>query len=224
MKIPLSPAQTEKTTISAIVVEDQRDLREGLQTLKNFTPGFKCLGAFRSMEEALTRIKHDLPDIVLSDIGFPGMSANEGIRILTEDYPDLTNLDLTVYDDNENIFDALCAGASGYLLKQTEPAVLLKSVREAVAGGVPMSPKVETREIKIFRDSRPTECADYDRTSHETRRLKLLVEEHNYLTASEELKISYNTIKFHVRNIYDKLQVHSKSEAVAIAMRDRLIK
>lgn len=215
---------TENRIINTMIVEDQRDLREGMQTLINFTPGFKCSGAFRTMEECLARIKYDLPDVVLSDIGLPGMSGIEGIKILKENYPDLIILVLTVYDDNEKIFDALCAGASGYLLKQTEPAELLKSVKEAVAGGAPMSPEVAARVIKLFREVRPPERVDYDLTPHELRLLKLLVEGHNYVTASEELKISYNTIKFHVRNIYDKLQVHSKSEAVAIAMRDRLVK
>ena len=217
-------AETENKQIKAIIVEDQRDLREGLQMLINFTPGFKCLGAFRTMEEAIARVKYDLPDVVLSDIGLPGMSGIEGIRILKEKYPDLIILVLTVYDDNEKIFDALCAGASGYLLKHTEPSQLISSVKEAVSGGAPMSPEVASKVIKLFREVRPPEKVDYDLTPHETRLLKLLVEGHNYVTAAEELKISYNTIKFHVRNIYDKLQVHSKSEAVAIAMRDRLIK
>jgi DNA-binding NarL/FixJ family response regulator len=215
-------AMTENV-IRAMIVEDQRDLREGLSTLVNFTPGFSCIGAFRSMEECIARAKHEVPDVILSDIGLPGMSGIEGIRILKELHPDLTILVLTVYDDNEKIFDALCAGASGYLLKQTEPAELLKSVREAVGGGAPMSPEVAARVIKLFREVRPPEKVDYDLTPHELRLLKLLVEGHNYVTASEQLKISYNTVKFHVRNIYDKLQVHSKSEAVAIAMRDRLV-
>ena len=209
--------------IETMIVEDQRDLREGLTTLVNFTPGFKCIGSFRTMEECIARIKHEQPDVVLSDIGLPGMSGIEGIRIIKEMYPDLVVLVLTVYDDNEKIFDALCAGASGYLLKQTEPAELLKSVREAVGGGAPMSPEVAARVIKLFREVRPPERVDYDLTPHEMRLLKLLVNGYNYVTAAEELKISYNTIKFHVRNIYDKLQVHSKSEAVAIAMRDRLV-
>src|SRR5688572_24993663 len=209
--------------IEAMIVEDQRDLREGLTALVNYTPGFKCTGSFRSMEECIARIKHEVPDVILSDIGLPGMSGIEGIRIIKEMYPDLVVLVLTVYDDNEKIFDALCAGASGYLLKQTEPAELLRSVRDAVGGGAPMSPEVAARVIRLFRDVRPPERVDYDLTPHEVRLLKLLVNGHNYVTASEELKISYNTIKFHVRNIYDKLQVHSKSEAVAIAMRDRLV-
>ena len=214
---------TNDKVIRTMIVEDQRDLRDGLSTLVNFTPGFTCIGAFRSMEECLARVKHEQPDVILSDIGLPGMSGIEGIRILKEQYPELIILVLTVYDDNEKIFDALCAGASGYLLKQTEPAELLKSVREAVDGGAPMSPEVAARVIKLFREVRPPEKVDYDLTPHETRLLKLLVEGHNYVTAAEKLNISYNTIKFHVRNIYDKLQVHSKSEAVAIAMRDRLV-
>lgn len=220
----ITMSETTEKVIRTMIVEDQRDLREGLSTLVNFTPGFTCTGAFRSMEECLARVKHDVPDVVLSDIGLPGMSGIEGIRILKDQHPDLIVLVLTVYDDNEKIFDALCAGASGYLLKQTEPAELLRSVREAVGGGAPMSPEVAARVIKLFRKVRPPEKVDYDLTPHETRLLKLLVDGYNYVTAAEELKISYNTIKFHVRNIYDKLQVHSKSEAVAIAMRDRLVK
>lgn len=213
----------EEKPIRIVIVEDQRNLREGLETLINFTPGFECSGAFRTMEDALHRVKHDLPDVVLTDIGLPGMSGIEGIVKLKESYPDLIILVLTVYDDNEKIFDALCAGACGYLLKQTEPSELLKSLREAVTGGAPMSPEVAAKVIKIFREVRPPEKADYDLTPHETRLLKMLTEGHNYVSAAEKLGISYNTLKFHVRNIYDKLQVHSQSEAVAVAMRDRLV-
>jgi len=219
----MTATDTTDRVIRTMIVEDQKDLREGLATLVNFTPGFTCIGAFRTMEECIARIRHEVPDVILSDIGLPGMSGIEGIRIIKDEHPDLTVLVLTVYDDNEKIFDALCAGATGYLLKQTEPAELLRSVKEAVAGGAPMSPEVAARVIKLFREVRPPEKVDYDLTPHELRLLKLLVDGYNYVTAAEQLKISYNTIKFHVRNIYDKLQVHSKSEAVAIAMRDRLV-
>jgi len=219
----MTATDTTDRVIRTMIVEDQKDLREGLSTLVNFTPGFTCIGAFRTMEECIARIRHEVPDVILSDIGLPGMSGIEGIRIIKDEHPDLIVLVLTVYDDNEKIFDALCAGATGYLLKQTEPAELLRSVKEAVAGGAPMSPEVAARVIKLFREVRPPEKVDYDLTPHELRLLKLLVDGYNYVTAAEQLKISYNTIKFHVRNIYDKLQVHSKSEAVAIAMRDRLV-
>jgi DNA-binding NarL/FixJ family response regulator len=212
-----------RTLIKTAIIEDQRDIREGLAMLINGTEGYSCTGSYRSMEEALDRIKHDLPDVVLSDIGLPGMSGIEGIRLLKERHPQLFVLMLTVYDDDDRIFDALCAGACGYLLKRTSPARLLESLRESVSGGAPMSPEVASRVISLFRDIRPPERADYELTPHETRLLKLLVEGHNYTTAAQELGVSINTIKFHMRNVYDKLQVHSKSEAVAKALRNRLV-
>ena len=162
--------------------------------------------------------------MVLSDIGLPGMDGIEGIRILKERHPELLALILSVYDDDERIFDALCAGACGYLLKKTQPARLIESLREAVAGGAPMSPEVARRVITLFRDFRPPQRADYDLTPHETRLLKLLVEGHNYKTAAFELNVSVNTVSFHLKKIYEKLQVHSKSEAVAKALRDHLVK
>jgi DNA-binding NarL/FixJ family response regulator len=212
-----------KTALKIAIVEDQRELREGLATLINGTQGFRCTGTYRSMEDALDRIGADLPDLVLSDIGLPGMSGIEGIRLLKERYPGLVVLMLSVYDDDERIFDALCAGASGYLLKTTPPARLLDALREAAGGGGPMSPEVASRVITLFREIRPPERSGYDLTPHEVRLLKLIVEGHNYKTAAAELGVSVHTIDFHLRNIYGKLQVHSKSEAVAKALRDRLV-
>jgi DNA-binding NarL/FixJ family response regulator len=212
-----------QTVIKTAIVEDIRNIREGLVTLINFTDGFKCTGSYRSMEEAIPRIRGNVPDVLLSDIGLPGMDGIEGIKILKEKYPEMNVLMLTVYDDDERIFDALCAGASGYLLKRTSPAKLIENIREAVSGGAPMSPEVASRVISLFREFRPPERVDYDLTPHETRLLKLLVKGYNYTTASEELGVSYNTIKFHMRNIYGKLQVHSKSEAVAKALQNRIV-
>ena len=210
-------------TIKTAVVEDIRNIREGLTMLINFTDGFECSGSYRSMEEAIPRIRREVPDVLLSDIGLPGMNGIEGVKILKEQFPQMTVLMLTVYDDDERIFDALCAGASGYLLKRTSPAKIIENIREAVSGGAPMSPEVAMRVIKLFRDIRPPERVEYDLTPHETRLLKLIVEGHNYTTAAEELRVSYNTIKFHMRHIYEKLQVHSKSEAVAKALQNRLV-
>lgn len=213
----------EPETIKVAIIEDRREIRDGLAMLINGTQGFKCTGSYRSMEDALPRIGTDLPDVALCDIGLPGMSGIEGMRILKEKFPTLLLLMLTIYDDDERIFDALCAGACGYLLKKTPPAKLLEGLREAVDGGSPMSPEVARRVIALFRDIRPPERADYELTPHETRLLKLLVEGHNYKTAALELNVSINTISFHMRHIYEKLQVHSKSEAVAKALRDRLV-
>lgn len=218
--------ETANTTspIKVSIIEDRREIREGLSTLINFTDGFSCVGSFRSMEEALERIKHNVPDVVLSDIGLPGMDGIEGVGILKERYPHLTILMLSVYDDNERIFDALCAGATGYLLKKTPPAKLIESLKDAAAGGAPMSPEVARKVITIFREYRPPEKVEYDLTPHEIRLLKLLVEGHSYKTAAAELNVSVNTISFHLKSIYEKLQVHSKSEAVAKALQNRLIK
>ena len=215
---------TTATDIKVVIIEDRREIREGLSVMINFTDGFSCVGSYRSMEEALHRIGHNLPDVVLSDIGLPGMDGIEGVRILKEKYPQLVILMLSVYDDNERIFDALCAGATGYLLKKTPPAKLMESLRDAVNGGAPMSPEIARKVVTLFRDFRPPERVDYDLSPHELRLLKLLVEGHSYKTAALELKVSVNTISFHLKSIYEKLQVHSKSEAVAKALQNHLIK
>jgi len=214
---------TPQGTIKVAIVEDQRDIREGLATILKFTGGHTCTGAYRSMEEALERIKGEVPDVALVDIGLPGMNGIEGIRLLKERHPGMLLLMLTVYDDDEHIFDALCAGACGYLLKKTPPARLIESLREALDGGAPMSPEVARKVIKLFQEVRPPERADYHLTPHEVRLLKLLVEGHNYKTAAVEVGVSVTTVAYHMRNIYDKLQVHSKSEAVAKALRNRLV-
>jgi DNA-binding NarL/FixJ family response regulator len=210
-------------TIKTAIIEDMDQIRDGLTMLINFTEGFKCTGSYRSVEEAIPKIRIDPPDVLLSDIGLPGMSGIEGVKILKEKYPKMLVLMLTVYDDDDRIFDALCAGASGYLLKRTQPSKLIENIREAVSGGAPMSPEVARKVVKLFREFSPTERPDYDLTPHETRLLKLLIDGHNYTTAAKQLGVSYNTIKFHVRNIFDKLQVHSKSDAVVKALRDRLV-
>lgn len=214
---------SEPKPIKTAIIEDQKKIREGLTSLIEFTPGFICAGSYRSMEEALAQISFDFPDVVLSDIGLPGMDGIEGIRILKQKYPHLTVLMLTIYDDDERIFDAICAGASGYLLKSTAPTKLLENIRDAVEGGSPMSPAVASRVLKLFREIRPPERADYDLTPHELRLLKYLVDGHNYATAAKANNTSINTVKFYIKQIYEKLQVHSKSEAVAKALRERII-
>ncbi|HYL97384.1 MAG TPA: response regulator transcription factor [Blastocatellia bacterium] len=209
--------------VSVAIVEDRREIRDALAMLINGTDGFKCVGGYRSMEQALDMIDRERPDVVLADIGLPGMSGIEGVRVLKERYPDMLLMMLTVYEDEERIFDALCAGACGYLLKRTSPTKLIESLKEALQGGAPMSPEVARRVVALFRDMRPPERADYQLTPHELRLLKLLVEGHNYKTAAAELGVSFHTIHFHMRNIYAKLQVHSKSEAVSKALRNRIV-
>ncbi|MCI0412475.1 response regulator transcription factor [bacterium] len=205
------------------VIEDQKHLRESLVSLINATDGFRIAGSFETMEEALRSIEKDFPHIVLTDIGLPGMTGIQGIRILKDRYPRLLFLVLTVHEDDERIFEALCAGATGYLLKNISNERLIQSLHEAAEGGAPMSPEVARRVINLFQKFRPPKKADYDLTPHEHRILKMLVEGHNYKTAAKELSVSINTVSFHVKKIYDKLQVHSKSEAVSKAFRDGIV-
>ena len=209
--------------IKVAVVEDQRKFRDAVSMLIDGTDGFRCSGSYRSMEEALDKISHDLPDVVLMDLGLPGMSGIEGTRCLKERFPQLVLLVHTVYDDDERIFDALCAGASGYLLKRTPPARLLEGLQEAASGGAPMTPEVAGRVVRMFREHRPPDRS-YELTPHELRLLKLLMEGHNYKTAAADLGVTTHTISFHLQRIYEKLHVHSKTEAVAKALQDRLLK
>lgn len=210
--------------IGVAVIEDLPRVREGLRFLIDETPGYRCSATFRSMEEALAGIGRDLPAVVFTDIGLPGMSGIEGIRRLKDRYPDLRLVALTVYDDDDRVFDALCAGASGYLLKKTTPGRLMECLGEVMAGGAPMSPEVAARVVRLFKDVRPPARQDYGLTPHEVRLLGLLAEGHSYKSAAAELGASINTIAFHMKNIYGKLQVHSKSEAVAKALRHRIVR
>lgn len=224
--IASSPAPFSTDTsgpVKVVIVEDHREFREYLSALISGTQGFECLGSFRSVEEALLQLPVHVPDVMLIDIGLPGKNGIEGIRLFKERFPEILFLTLTVHDDDERIFDALCAGASGYLLKKTQPSRLVESVKEAAQGGAPMSPEIARRVIKLFREIRPPERADYNLTPHELRILRLLVEGHNYKTAATKLGVAPTTINFHLQNIYQKLQVHSKTEAVAKALRNRLI-
>ena len=217
-------ASLMNNTLAVAIVEDRPETREGLAALIAGTAGFRCAGTYRSVEEALSRFADDPPQVALMDIHLPGMSGIEGIRRLKERHPDTVFLVLSVYDDEERIFEALCAGASGYLLKKTQPARLLEALRDAAAGGGPLSPEVAQRVIRLFRDHRPPEKSATELTPHEVRILKLISEGHDYPSAALELDVATSTIIYHMRRIFDKLQVHSKSEAVAKALRSRLLR
>jgi DNA-binding NarL/FixJ family response regulator len=206
-------------TLRIVIIEDRREIREGLRTLIAYTEGYECVAAYRSMEEALPEIVRTQADVALVDLGLPGMSGIEGIERLRELLPKMQSLVLSVYDDDARVFQAICAGACGYLLKNTPPAELLAAIREAASGGAPISPRIASKVLAIFRQIHPRQTSGAALTPHELRLLRLLTEGHNYKTAAAEMGVSVHGISFHTRNIYEKLAVHSKSEAVAKALR-----
>lgn len=215
--------RADEPPLRVVLIEDLRDIREGLAALINGTAGFECVASYGMMETALSKIEKERPNAILTDLGLPGMGGIKGIERLREIFPDVPIIALTIYDNDTEIFSALCNGANGYLLKNTPPARLLEALREAVDGGSPMSPTIAARVVKLFRTFRPPEHADYRLTPQETELLKLLIEGHHKKTAAREMNISFHTVSFHLKNIYAKLRVHSKSEAVAKAIREHLV-
>jgi DNA-binding NarL/FixJ family response regulator len=209
--------------LTVAIIEDIREIRDGLAVLIGGTPGFAVAGTFGAMEEAIPAILAAPPTIVLVDIGLPGMSGIEGIKILKARLPHLLMLVLSSYDDDQRVFSAMCAGACGYLLKKTPPAKLLESLQELERGGAPMSPQIARQVVEIFRRVAPPVEAPCHLTPGETRLLKLLVEGHSYKTAAYELGVTTHAVSFHARHVYEKLQVHSKSEAVAKALRSGIV-
>ena len=195
-------------------MEDQPRTREGLAALIGGSPVFQVAGQYGSMEEALPAIERQPPDVVLADIGLPGMSGIEGVRRIHQCAPDLPILMLTVHGDDDSVFAAVCAGACGYLLKETEPTRLLGCIRELHSGGAPMSPEIARKVVIAFSKFAPPREPEVDLSSRQVEILRLLAEGHSYKTCAETLDLSLDTVRFHVRKIYDRLHVHSRSEAV----------
>lgn len=210
--------------IQVAIVEDQTRTREGLAQLVGGTDGLCVTGAYASMEVALPALEAAPPDVLLTDIGLPGMDGIEGVRRLRARHPDLAILMLTVYGDDERVFDAICAGACGYLLKDTSPARLLEAIRELAEGGAPMSPEIARRVVATLQRVAPQAAEDHRLTDRELELIALLAEGHSYKTAASSLGLSIDTIRFHVRNVYAKLHVHSKSEAVTAALRRGIVR
>ncbi|MGH7495302.1 MAG: response regulator [bacterium] len=210
--------------IDVIIVEDNDTIREGLAALINGTEGFRCLAAFRDCESLLHRLGDWAPDMLLMDIVLPGMSGIEGMKKIKSVLPDLDVLMLTVYGENELVFEALCAGACGFLLKNTPPARLLEAIKEAHEGGSPMSPAIARKVVGLFQRKGLFAAEESSLlTARECEVLNGLAQGNNYQAIAKNAFISVSTVRFHIRNIYRKLQAHSQSEAVAIAIRKGFI-
>jgi DNA-binding NarL/FixJ family response regulator len=210
--------------IRIAIVEDDTAAREGLRMLIDGTHGFQCAGAWGSAEQALRGLGTGAaPDVLLLDIQLPGLPGSEAARLFHDRHPGMAILMLTLYDDEQRIFESLCNGARGYLLKKTPPARLLEAIREARDNGAPLSPEIAHKVVRLFREFRPPERIGEDLTRQEVRLLALLAEGHSYQSAAGDLRVSINTVRNYIRSIYEKLHVHSKSEAVSKALKARLI-
>ena len=209
--------------VTVALVEDDDSTREGLRLLIHGSPGFQVVGAYPSVEEALPGLACRVPDVLLMDINLPGMSGREGVRVVKERWPAVEVLMLSVYGEQESVFESICNGAAGYLLKKTPPARLLEAIREARDGGSPMSPEVARKVVTLFRKTARPEPLEARLTPRELQLLSLLAEGHGYQEAADRLVVSVHTVRNYIRSIYEKLHVHSKSEAVSKALRSGLI-
>jgi DNA-binding NarL/FixJ family response regulator len=210
--------------ISITIVEDNRYVREGWIAVFENVPNFTVRGAFANCEKAFRSQAIAESDVVLMDIGLPGMSGIEGARYITEHYPGTATVMCTVFEDDQKIFDALCAGAVGYLLKEVDSADLIRAIRDATAGGSPMTPDIARKVIAHFQKptARLTESIE-KLTERERDTLNLLAQGKSYAEIGEQLFISIDAVRSRIRTIYVKLQSHSRGEAVAKGLAHRII-
>ena len=210
--------------IKVAIFEDNRSLREGLATMINGTAGFECVGAFPNCNHLLKNISQAKPDVVLMDIEMPGINGIEAVAMIKADYPEIKILMETIFDDDEKIFNSICAGAEGYILKHTAPAEIMEAIKEIHEGGSPMTPSIANRVLKMVKQ-RPesTSRESFDLTDREKEILFCLVKGMSYKMVADNCFISIETVNVHIRNIYKKLQVHSKSEAVIKAIRGKIV-
>jgi DNA-binding NarL/FixJ family response regulator len=207
-----------KEIIHVAIVEDDEEISRTLGLIIDGTPGFVCKHIFNSCEAAIESLPEIYTDVVLMDIHLPGATGIEGIRKLKPQMPGTDFIMLTIQQDDESIFESLVAGASGYLIKDIPPTELLNSIREVKAGGSPMSSAIARKVITSFHQNNPSPLSD-----RETEILKLLCDGKNYRVIADQLFISAHTVRTHIKNIYEKLQVNSRAEAVQKAYRDKLV-
>jgi len=205
--------------ITVSIVDDEKELRGSITTFVNGSPGFHCIGAFSSAEAALNGLPVDKPDVVLMDINLGGMNGIECVERLKAEVPAMQILMLTVYEDTDQIFKALSAGASGYLLKRSSPTKLLEAIREVHGGGSPMSSSIARKVVASFQKAKQIGAKDIHLSPREEMVLDCLAKGLTYKQIADQLSISIDTIRTYLRRVYEKLHVQSRTEAVAKYLR-----
>ena len=210
--------------ISVCLFDDHTQLRDSISYLLEEAEGFACAGAFKDCSNILRDITKCNPDVVLMDIDMPGINGIEAVQMIKEKFPELKILMLTVFEDDDKIFNSLCAGASGYILKSASPLRILDAIKEIPEGGVPMTPTVAVRVLRMFRtQSEETQPESFLLSDREKEILGLLVKGMSYKMIASQCFISVETVNNHLRNIYRKMNVHSKGEAITKAIRGKIV-
>ncbi len=208
--------------IRVAIFDDNKDRRESLKYLVEMFDDLDCVGVFEHCNDVLRDVKLTSPDVILMDIEMPGLNGIEGVKLIKSSYPEVLVLMQTVFEDDDKLFESIKAGASGYILKKTNPEKLIEAIREVVDGGAPMTPSMAIKVLKFFQTQAPVSNL-YELTSREKNILSLLVDGLSYKMIADRENISFHTVNSHVRKIYEKLHVHSLGEAVSKALKERLL-
>lgn len=209
--------------IKVLIYEDNPQLREGLTMLINGSEGFEVLCSFKNCANVTEEVQAFKPDVILMDIDMPVVNGLEGLKKIREFDTEVKILMLTVFDDNRNVFQAISSGANGYILKKTPPVKLLEYISEAQSGGAPMTSSIATQVLKMFSSMNNEKGEDYNLSDREKQVLQLLVDGYSYKMIAAEMFIAIDTVRSHIKKIYEKLHVNSKSEAVAKAFKDKIV-
>lgn len=211
-------------TISVTIFEDNKHLRESLYYLVSGTQGYVCTGAYPDCNNLLVQLKENMPDVVLMDIEMPGTSGIEGVRLIKQNFPFIQVLMQTVFHDDSNIFNSICAGASGYILKTTSPGLYMDAIRDVYYGGSPMTGSVARKVLELFQQRLlPHHNTSYQLTPKEKEILQCLVKGQSFKMIANTTGIAYETVRTHIKNIYSKLHVNSNTEAVSKALNERIV-
>ncbi len=208
--------------IKVIIFDDNDSLRDSISMLLQDNADFTLSGSYSHCLDVIENIASTKPDVVIMDIDMPGMNGIEGVKLIHQNYPTVQILMLTVFDDDEKVFAAIKAGANGYILKNAEPQRLLQSISEVYNGGAPMTPGIAKKILHQFQTILPEEEKDYHLSSREKEVLSLLVDGLSYKMIAAKLNITYDTVRAHMKKIYEKLHVASMTEAVAKAVGENL--
>ena len=210
--------------IKVAVFDDNKTLRNGLKLLINSSENLTCVGVFENCLHVLDDIKSSNPDVVLMDINMPHVNGIEALKMVKSEFPSVKIIMQTVFEDDDNVFASVCAGADGYILKKTAPAKLIESILEVCEGGAPMTPTVARQVLRLFsQENKLGNGAQFNLSEREHQILSLLVQGLSYKMIADATQISYHTVNWHCKKIYEKLHVHSATEAVAKAIHHRIV-